>query len=84
MSEEHTVAHFKVGDFCVCKSSAVFRSGERFQIVGISHINVEDEVLLETRYCYIIQFPDGMLDSIPIQNEQEFGMQKVVFTGGIS
>lgn len=69
---ERTKAKFKVGDRCYCKHPYAFRSEAPFTIVGITLLLIPSE---RKRYCYIVQYDDGVLDAIPVLNEGGYQME---------
>ena len=62
------VAHFRVGDKCVCEHPYAFRSGESFTIVSICLTYLPSHNVL--RYVYVVMYADGTIESIPVTDEK--------------
>ena len=71
-----TVANFKVGDRCRCLHYYAFRGKAQFTIVSIATVPHE-EYKSRFRYVYVVQYDDGCLDAIPVENEGGYEIEKL-------
>ena len=71
-----TIARFEVGDRCRCLHPYAYRGNEPFTVVSIGIAPLpDDNTELPYRYCYIVQYDDGVIDAIPLTGETEGGYE---------
>lgn len=66
-------ARFKVGQHCYCKHPYAFRGEAPFIIVAIAKL--PSTTNRGQTWGYIVQYADGILDSIPVLNEGGYKME---------
>jgi len=71
-----TIAKFKVGDTCRCLHHYAYRANEPFTIVSIATFPTAENAR-RILYLYIVQYDDGVLDAVPVENEGGYIMEKI-------